>query len=312
MSSREVSPAAVTPASAVPATPAPVPAAVPRTHRRFDRAARLLGDAGIARLASATATVFGVGGVGSFAAEALARSGFGRIILVDFDRVCVTNTNRQLHAMKGTLGKAKVEVMAERLRAINPDATIEARCEFYAPKNAARLLTPEPDVVVDAIDNVTAKLHLIATCVRERIRLVSSMGAAARTDPTRVRIADLAETRVDPFARHLRKDLRRKHGLDVSRPLGVWAVYSEEIPLAPAPLAYDREGFLCVCPGGQNGLNDCDHGSRVDGSLPFVPAAFGLTLASLAMRLVCGWPVQGGGDPRRGASPTVSSPADLE
>ena len=162
----------------------PIPTEIPRTHRRFDRAARLLGDEGLARLASSTATVIGLGGVGSFAAEALCRSGVGRLILVDFDRVCVTNTNRQLHAMKGTLGKHKVDVMAERLRAINPDAVVETRREFYSDKSADRLLTPEPDVVVDAIDNVSAKLHLIATCIRQRLRLVSSMGAAARLDPS--------------------------------------------------------------------------------------------------------------------------------
>jgi tRNA A37 threonylcarbamoyladenosine dehydratase len=268
----------------------PVTAPVPRTHRRFDRAARLLGDEGIARLAGATATVVGLGGVGSFAAEALARSGVGRIILVDFDRICVTNTNRQLHAMKGTLGKPKVEVMAERLRAINPDAVIEPRRQFYSEQTAERLLVPEPDVVLDAIDNVKAKLHLIATCLRQRLRIVSSMGAAARLDPTRVRVADLAHTEIDPFARHLRKDLRRKWGLDCTRPLGVWAVYSEETPTPPRALAYDQEGFLCVCPGGHNGQHDCDHGPRVDGSLPFVPATFGLTLASTAVRLLCGQP----------------------
>jgi tRNA A37 threonylcarbamoyladenosine dehydratase len=269
-------------------TPLPPPATAPRTHRRFDRAARLLGDEGIARLGSATATVIGLGGVGSFAAEALARTGLGRIILVDFDRICVTNTNRQLHAMKGTLGKPKAEVMAERLRAINPDAVIEPRREFYSDRNATRLLTPEPDVVLDAIDNLKAKQHLITTCLSRRLRIVSSMGAAARLDPTRVRVADLAYTRVDPFARHLRKDLRRKGGLDTSGPLGVWAVYSEETPSAPRPLAYDDEGFVCVCPGGHNGLHDCDHGPRVDGSLAFVPATFGLTLAATAVRLLCG------------------------
>jgi tRNA threonylcarbamoyladenosine dehydratase len=257
-----------------------------RTHRRFDRAARLLGDDGLARLGSSTATVIGLGGVGSFAAAALCRSGVGRLILVDFDRVCVTNTNRQLHAMKGTLGKLKVDVMAERLRAINPDVTVETRREFYSDRNADRVLTPEPDVVVDAIDNVKAKLHLIATCIRQRLRLVSSMGAAARLDPTKVRVADLAQTRVDPFARHLRKDLRRKFGIDCSRPVGVRAVYSEETPRAPRPLAYDQEGYLCVCPGGHNGLHDCDHGSRVDGSLPFVPATFGMTLAATAVDLL--------------------------
>ena len=178
------------------------------THRRFDRAARLLGDAGIARLATSTVTVFGVGGVGSFAAEALVRSGVGRVILVDYDRICVTNVNRQLHAMKGTLGKSKVEVMAERLRLINPDATIEARAEFYSAETSARLLVPEPDVVIDAIDNMAAKMHLIATCVREQAahRVGDGRGGAARSDA--VRVADLSETKVDPFARDLRRNLR--------------------------------------------------------------------------------------------------------
>src|SRR5690242_6460948 len=138
-------------------------------HRRFDRAARLLGEDAVDRLGRATATVIGVGGVGSFAAEALVRSGVGRVVLIDHDRICVTNVNRQLHAMKGTLGKPKVEVMAERLRQINSDAAIEARAAFYDARSAAALLTPEPDVVIDAIDNMAAKMHLIATCLRERI-----------------------------------------------------------------------------------------------------------------------------------------------
>jgi tRNA A37 threonylcarbamoyladenosine dehydratase len=261
--------------------------AVP-THRRFDRAARLLGDDGVARLAASTVTVFGCGGVGSFAAEALVRTGVGRVILVDYDRICVTNVNRQLHAMKGTLGKTKVEVMAERLRAINPDATIEARAEFYDARTAARLLVPEPDCVVDAIDNVTAKMHLIATCVRERLRLVSTMGAAARLDPTRVRVADLSETKIDPFAREVRKGLKKKHGLDCERPTGVWAVYSEEQPIAPQELAYDHGAFRCVCPGGHNGINDCEHKNRVEGSVAFVPSVFGMTAASVAVRLLTG------------------------
>ena len=258
------------------------------THRRFDRAARLLGDDGVARLQRSTVTVFGVGGVGSFAAEGLARSGVGRIILVDFDRICVTNVNRQLHALKGTLGKPKVAVMAERLRAINPDAVIEPRVEFYAAQSSARLLCPEPDVIVDAIDNITAKLHLIATCVRERLRLVSSMGAAARSDPTQVRVADLARTRLDPFARELRKLLRKKHGIDCTEPLGVTAVYSEEEPQAPVPLAYDDGAFRCVCPGGDNGLADCAHRNRVEGSSAFVPPVFGMTAAACAVRLLLG------------------------
>jgi tRNA A37 threonylcarbamoyladenosine dehydratase len=257
-----------------------------KTHRRFDRTARLYGDAGLARLGAATVTVFGCGGVGSFAAEGLVRSGVGRVILVDFDRVCVTNVNRQLHALKGTLGKPKVQVMAERLALINPDAVIEARAEFYRAETSARLLTPEPDVVIDAIDNVAAKMHLIVTCVRERLRLVSAMGAAARTDPTKVRIADLAQTRLDPFARDLRKNLRKKHGLDCTRPIGVTAIYSEEPPLEPVSLAYDHDGFACVCPSGDNGQHDCEHRNRIEGSAAFVPSVFGMTAAKVAVDLI--------------------------
>jgi tRNA A37 threonylcarbamoyladenosine dehydratase len=261
------------------------------THRRFDRTARLLGDDGVARLASATVTVFGVGGVGASAAEALVRSGVGRVILVDYDRICVTNVNRQIHAMKGTLGKPKAQVMAERLRLVNPDAVIEARAEFYTADSSARLLAPEPDVVIDAIDHMAAKLHLIATCLRDRLRCVSAMGAAARLDPTAVRIADLSETRVDPFARDLRRNLRRKHAIDCTRPVGVWAVFSEEPPIAPRALAYDDGGFRCVCPGGDNGLNDCEHRNRIEGSVAFVPSVFGAAAASLAVKLLCGLPL---------------------
>jgi tRNA A37 threonylcarbamoyladenosine dehydratase len=261
------------------------------THRRFDRTARLLGDDGVARLAASTVTVFGVGGVGSFAAEALVRSGVGRLILVDYDRICVTNVNRQLHAQKGTLGKRKVSVMADRLQLINPDATIEARAEFYGPETSARLLVPEPDVVIDAIDNLAAKMHLIATCLRDKLRCVSAMGAAARLDPTAVRVGDLSETRIDPFARDLRRNLRRKHGIDASRRVGVWAVFSEESPIPPRELAYDDGGFQCVCPGGDNGFNDCEHKHRIEGSVAFVPSVFGAAAASLAVKLLCGLPL---------------------
>jgi tRNA A37 threonylcarbamoyladenosine dehydratase len=269
------------------------------THRRFDRTARLLGDAGLARLAGATVTVFGLGGVGSFAAEALARSGVGRLILVDYDRICVTNINRQLHATRGTLGKSKAAVMAERLRLINPDATIEARSEFYSAGTSARLLSPEPDVVVDAIDNVAAKMHLIVTCVRDRLRIVSAMGAAARLDPTAVRVADLADTKIDPFARDLRRNLRRKYGLDASRRTGVWAVYSEEPPRAPQALAYDDGAFRCVCPGGHNGVNDCEHKHRIEGSVAFVPSVFGMTMASVTIKLLADLPLPRSCEPTR-------------
>lgn len=257
-------------------------------------------------------TVFGVGGVGSAAAEALVRSGVGRVILVDYDRICVTNVNRQVHAMKGTLGKPKAAVMAERLRLVNPDAVIEARAEFYGAETSARLLVPEPDVVIDAIDHMAAKMHLIATCVRDRLRCVSAMGAAARLDPTAVRVGDLSETRIDPFARDLRRHLRRKHAIDCTRPVGVWAVFSEEPPIAPHALAYDDGAFRCVCPGGDNGVNDCEHRNRVEGSVAFVPAVFGAAAASLAVKLLCGLPLPrpvAAGDGPRPRRPTRLVPS---
>ena len=217
-------------------------------------------------------TVFGVGGVGSFAAEALVRSGVGRVILVDYDRICVTNVNRQLHAMKGTLGKSKVEVMAERLRPINPDAMIEARAEFYGAETSARLLVPEPDVVIDAIDNVAAKMHLIATCVREQAahRVGDGRRGAARSDAG-------ARRRPQRDAASIRSratcaaTCAASTASTARSTIGVWAVYSEEPPIAPHALAYDDGAFRCVCPGGQNGVNDCEHKNRVEGSVAFVP-----------------------------------------
>src|SRR3569623_1068473 len=158
-------------------------------------------------------------------------------------------------------------------------------------RSSARMLVPEPDVVIDAIDNIAAKMPLIATCVREKLRCVSAMGAAARLDPTQVRVADLSETKVEPFARELRRNLRRKHGLDCTRRVGVGAVYSEEPPLAPHELAYDDGVFRCVRPGGMNGVNDCEHKNRVEGSIAFVPSVFGMTMASVAVKLLAGMPL---------------------
>lgn len=269
----------------------PDPAPPPRTHRRFDRAARLFTEPGLHRLMGARVLVFGMGGVGSFTAESLARSGVGELVLVDFDDVCVTNANRQLHALRGTIGKKKVEVMAERLRAVHPAATITPVVRFYDANASDELLSGQVDYVVDAIDNMTAKAHLIATCLERRIPVVSSMGAAARLDPTRIRVADLAMTVRDPFARALRKVLRKVHGLDVERrrPIGVPAVYSEEEPREPAPLSYDEgKGFVCVCPNKNNGMHTCDHRSRIDGSASFVTGAFGLAAASVVVRDLAG------------------------
>ena len=260
-----------------------------RTHRRFDRAARLFTEPGLARLMAARVVVFGMGGVGSFAAEALARSGVGQLVLVDFDEICVTNVNRQLHALKGNVGRPKVEVMAERLRLIHPTADIRAVPQFYSAATSEELLGEPLDFVVDAIDNLTAKAHLIASCLARRIPLVSSMGAAARLDPTRVRTADLCATHTDPLARSVRKLLRQQHGLELRGPLGVTAVFSDEEPIDPSAVAYDRgQGFRCVCPNGDNGLHSCEKRSRIEGSASFVTGTFGLTCASVVVRALIG------------------------
>jgi tRNA A37 threonylcarbamoyladenosine dehydratase len=262
-----------------------------RTHRRFDRAARLFSEPGLHRLMASRVLVIGVGGVGSFAAEALARSAVGQLVLIDFDRVCVTNTNRQLHTMKGTVGRQKVDVMAERLRLVHPTGQVDAVPQFYEAATSASLLSGQVDYVIDAIDNLTAKAHLIATCLERDIPLVSSMGAAARLDPTKIRVDDLSNTSKDPFARSLRKILREQYGVEAvkNNPIGVEAVFSTEEPLAPSPLAYDEGvGFRCVCPGGKNGKNDCDRRLRIDGSAAFLTGTFGLTAASVVIRRLTG------------------------
>jgi tRNA threonylcarbamoyladenosine dehydratase len=210
-------------------------------------------------------------------------------VLVDFDEVCITNVNRQLHALKGTVGRQKVDVMAERLRLIHPAGNVKAVPEFYNAESSERLLSQPCDFVVDAIDNVTAKVHLIATCLRRGIPLVSSMGAAARLDPTRIRTADLAQTHTDPLARHVRKLLKQHHGISSDKALGITAVFSDEPAIDPNALNYDKgEGFRCVCPNGDNGLHSCDKRTRIEGSASFVTGSFGLTCASVVVRALIG------------------------
>lgn len=258
-----------------------------RTHRRFDRAARLFTEPGLHRLMGARVVVFGMGGVGSFAAEGLARSAVGTLVLVDFDDVCVTNSNRQLHALKGNIGKPKAEVMAERLRLVSPTSTIEPVLEFYNAEASDRLLAGPIDFVVDAIDSIAAKAHLLAQCVARGIPVVSSMGAAGKLDPTRVRTSDLADTEGCGLARDVRGILRKQHGMRIDRGVatGITAVFSDEPQMVPAPVSYDEgQGFVCVCPNKDNGLYTCDKRARIDGSASFVTGTFGLAAASVVVR----------------------------
>lgn len=260
-----------------------------RLHRRFDRMGRLVGDAGMTKLLGSHVMVIGLGGVGSWAAESLARSGVGRLTLVDFDLVCVTNTNRQLHAMKGTTGKPKSAVLAERLRQIHPSATIEDVREFYEEATSESLLARKPDLIIDAIDNLSAKAHLVARARELGIPLVVSGGASGRMDPTQIRIGELGRVEGDPFLKMLRKVLRRKHAFPSDKDWGIAAVHSLEPPADPLELAYDHgDGFRCVCPQGDNGKHSCDHRNLIYGTAGFVTGSFGFACASVAVKTLLG------------------------
>ncbi|HEY8271177.1 MAG TPA: tRNA threonylcarbamoyladenosine dehydratase [Pseudobdellovibrionaceae bacterium] len=256
-------------------------------HRRFDRMGRLIGDAAMLKLFKSHVMIIGVGGVGSWAAESLARSGVGKITLVDFDEVCITNANRQLHAIQGMVGKKKAEVMGERLRKINPQMVVEVVPVFYNAENSEMILAKKPDYIVDAIDNLTAKAHLLNTCRQQNLKVITSAGAAARLDPMQIKRADLADTYGDPMAQQLRKILRQKHDWPAKGPFGLQCVFSDEEPIQPIELHYDNgEGFKCVCPQNQNNLHSCEHRNVIWGTASFVTGAFGLNIASWIVREV--------------------------
>jgi tRNA A37 threonylcarbamoyladenosine dehydratase len=254
-------------------------------HRRFDRMARLVGEPALERLFRSHVMIIGLGGVGSFAAESLVRSGVGRVSLVDFDKVCVTNCNRQLQAIKGNVGRSKAESLAERLRLANPQAQVDPVVKFYSEATSEELLSLMPDYVVDAIDNLTAKSHLLATCRVRSIPLVTSLGAAGRIDPSQIMIADLARTKFDPMGRVIRKILRQNYDFPKSGLFGISAVYSTEGAREPEPVTYDGGlGFRCVCPGGSNDFHSCDKRRVIYGTSSFVTGSFGLFCASVAVR----------------------------
>ncbi len=263
-----------------------------KLHRRFDRLGRLVGDAGMERLFASRVMVIGIGGVGSHAAVALARSGVGTVALVDFDVICATNVNRQIQSREGTAGKPKVDVLAEYIRSIHPQVVAEPIPRFYDADCADELLGPpgEPavDFVVDAIDNLTTKCHLLATCRERGIPVVCATGASGRIDPTAIRSADLADTRLDPLAAMVRKLLRKNHGFEKKGPWGIPAVYSIEPIREPVELHYDGgRGFRCMCPGPRE-HHTCEKRRVIYGTAGFVTGAFGLACASAVVRGLTG------------------------
>ncbi len=256
-------------------------------HRRFDRMGRLVGDQVMGQLFKTHVMIIGLGGVGSWAAESLARSGVGKITIIDFDEICITNANRQLHALQGLVGRKKAEVMAERLRKINPQAEVVFFSEFYNAESSEKFLGLKPDYVVDAIDNLTAKCHLLATCRERGIKVITSAGSGAKLDPLQIEMADLAATHTDPMAHQVRKILRQKYDFPEGRHFGIPCVFSAEEPMPSVELKYDKgTGFKCVCPQGQNNLHSCEHRPVMWGNASFVTGAFGLAIASWVVRQV--------------------------
>jgi tRNA A37 threonylcarbamoyladenosine dehydratase len=239
--------------------------------RRFGGIDRLYGPGSLARLAAAHVCVIGIGGVGSWAAEALARSGIGRLTLIDLDHVAESNINRQVHALEATLGQAKVLAMKERIAQINPDCRVECIEEFITEENVATLL-PQCDAVVDCIDQVKAKAALVALCRQMKLPVVTTGGAGGRSDPTRIRIDDLSRTTQDALASKLRARLRKEFGFprDAKKKFCVPCVFSDEQLCRPASADY-----CDVDEPGLHGLNCAGYGSSVA-----VTAGFGFAAAA--------------------------------
>lgn len=257
----------------------------PDRLRRFGGIERLYGSGTLARLATAHVCVVGIGGVGSWAAEALARSGVGRLTLIDLDHVAESNINRQVQAREATLGQAKVQAMAERIAGIDPACRVACIEEFVTPDNVATLL-PGCDAVVDAIDQVRAKAALVAHCRRAGIPVVTTGGAGGRTDPTRLRVDDLARTVQDALASKLRATLRRDHGFtrEPKKKFGIECVFSDEPIRRPGNAAGDQ-GTACNADADDARSGDdatAPHGLSCAGygSSACVTAAFGLAAAA--------------------------------
>jgi tRNA A37 threonylcarbamoyladenosine dehydratase len=258
-------------------------------HRRFDRIGRLVGDNKMSQLLRTHVMVVGLGGVGSWAAESLVRSGIGHLTLVDFDEICITNTNRQLQALTGAVGKKKAEILKERLEKINPQARIDTQVVFYNETNSESLLQLKPNFIIDAIDNVTAKCHLIASAVKNQIKIITCGGAGGRLDPSQIKIADLSETYHDHLAQTLRKLLRQKYAFPREKEgaFGVPCVFSTEDLMEPKTLTYDKgQGFKCVCPHGANDLHSCERRNVVYGSASFITGTFGFFMTSWVINFI--------------------------
>ena len=238
---------------------------------QFSRTQLLLGKEGMDALAGAKVAIFGIGGVGGYVVEALARSGVGSFVIVDDDKVCLTNINRQIIATRKTIGKYKVEVMRDRILEINPDAQVEMRQCFYLPEHAHEFDFSEYSYVVDAVDTVTAKIEIIMRAQAAGVPVISCMGAGNKLDPTQFHVADIYKTTMCPLAKVMRHELK-KRGVKKLK-----VVYSTEKPVRPLEDMSESCRSHCVCPPGTE--HKCTERRDIPGSVAFVPPVAGLILA---------------------------------
>ena len=247
---------------------------------QFSRTQLLLGQTAIERLQGSRVAVFGIGGVGGYVCEALVRSGVGAFDLIDDDRVCLTNLNRQIIATRKTVGQYKADVMEARIHDINPNAQVTVHKTFFLPENAQDFPFDQYDYIVDAVDTVSAKIALVMEAQARNIPIISSMGAGNKLDTTAFRVADIYETQVCPLARIMRRELR-KRGVERLK-----VVYSQEPPIRPIEDMSISCRTHCICPPGTK--HKCTDRRDIPGSTAFVPSVVGLIIAGAAVRDLSG------------------------
>lgn len=229
---------------------------------QFSRTELLVGKKGIDKIQKVKVAIFGIGGVGSFVTEGLVRAGVKKFVLIDNDKVCLTNLNRQIIATRKTIGQYKVDVMKERILEINPDAEVEIYKEFFMPGSNLNIIKKDLDYVVDCIDTVTAKIEIVVQCKNLNIPIISAMGTGNKLDPSKLEITDIYKTNICPLAKVMRKELRKRN-IDSLK-----VIYSKEEPIKP----YNIPG----CEG--------EHKKQTPGSVSFVPSVAGLTIAGEIIR----------------------------
>ena len=238
---------------------------------QFSRTELLFGKEAMDKLAGSKVAVFGIGGVGGYVCEALVRSGVGAFDLIDDDKVCLTNLNRQIIATRSTVGKYKTDVMRDRMLDINPKVDVEVHKCFFLPENADDFPWDSYDYVVDAVDTVTAKIALVMKCKEKNIPIISSMGAGNKLDGSQFKVADIYKTKVCPLAKVMRRELK-KRGVKKLK-----VVYSEEIPTRPIEDMAISCRNHCICPPGAE--HKCTERRDIPGSVAFVPSVAGLIIA---------------------------------